>query len=290
MEHRFGEVERGAARRWITMALEEDHAREDVTSQLAVDPRERAEVVLRNRRWGCLAGIECVALTLEIFGADARVLEQAVDGGVHEPGATLLRLEGRLRDLLSTERTFLNLVGLLSGTATLTRRYVEAAGERCRVLDTRKTLPGGRVLQKYAVRCGGGVNHRQHLADGVLLKDNHRAGSLPLADLVHRARRDHGGLPVVIEVDDREQLESALALRPDRILLDNHDPEAIRAAVALRDRLAAGLPLEVSGGVTLETVGALAEAGADFVSVGALTHSAPSWDVGLDLLDGGEGG
>ena len=191
MEQLFGQIERGAARRWITMALEEDHAREDVTSALAVDPRARAEVVLRNREWGCLAGIECVSLTLEIFGADARVLEHVGDGGVHEAGTNLLRLEGRLRDLLSTERTFLNLVGLLSGTATLTRRFVDAAGARCRVLDTRKTLPGGRVLQKYAVRCGGGMNHRQHLADGVLLKDNHRAGAFSLADLVRRARSEH---------------------------------------------------------------------------------------------------
>lgn len=280
--HAFGEVHRTAARRLITMALEEDHAREDVTSALAVDAEARTEAVVRNRNWGCLAGIECVDLTFETMGADARVLERAEDGGVFEPGSTLLRLEGRLRDVLAAERTFLNLVGMLSGTATLTRRFVDLAGDRCRVLDTRKTYPGARALQKYSVRCGGGVNHRHHLADGILLKDNHREGGRGLAELVRRAREEYAGLPLVIEVDDHTQLQEALELRPDRILLDNYGPEAIRQAVVLRDGMAPGLPLEVSGGVGLETVASLASAGADFVSVGALTHSAPVWDLGLD--------
>lgn len=278
----FSDEERAAARRLIDMALEEDHAREDVTSALAVAAENRTEAVVRNRAWGCLAGIECVKLTLDALGADARVVECASDGGVFEPGSILLRVEGRLRDLLPAERTFLNLVGLLSGTATLTRRFVDLAGESCRVLDTRKTYPGARALQKYAVRCGGGVNHRQHLADGILLKDNHREGGRGLDELVRRARQEHGALPLVIEVDDHAQLEEAVELRPDRILLDNYGPAAIREAVALRDRIAPGLPLEVSGGVDLETVAGLAAAGADFVSVGALTHSAPVWDLGLD--------
>lgn len=278
----FDEAVEAAARRVLEWSLEEDHARDDVTSRLAIPDDARGRFVVRNRKPGVVAGLQAVPITLELLGADVTCTLEVEDGTrVTEPTA-LATLEGRHRDVLAAERTFLNLIGVLGGTATLTRRFVDAAGPHCTVLDTRKTWPGYRELQKYAVRCGGGKNHRPHLAGGVLLKDNHRRDGLDLDELVRRARAEHGRLEVVIEVDSLEQLDRALALDVDRVLLDNFGPKQVNEARAMRDVRAVPIGLEVSGGVDLDTIGPLAAAGAEFASIGALTHSAPVWDVGLD--------
>jgi nicotinate-nucleotide pyrophosphorylase (carboxylating) len=278
----FAAPEESAARRLITLALEEDAAAADVTTALAVPPEAVAQAHLRARRGGVVAGLPCVGLTLQALGGGVAVEAVRADGDAVEPGDDLLRLRGRLDVLLRTERTFLNLVGSLSGVATLTARYVERAGPGCRVLDTRKTWPGWRVLQKYAVRCGGGGNHRMGLADAILLKDNHHAGGRGVAEIVARARAEHPDLPVIVECDDLAAVREALDLDVDRLLLDNFDPAGVREAVRLREAAGRSVALEVSGGVHLDSVGALAEAGAELVSVGALTHSAPALDVGLD--------
>ncbi len=279
--------EREAARVLVELALAEDHAEEDLTARLALSPDATVEVVIRNREGGTVCGVEIAAITLEVFASSARAESRVADGKRCDAGEELVRLTGRWRDIVSTERTILNLMGMLSGTATLTRAFVDAAGSTCRVLDTRKTYPGARLLQKYAVRCGGGENHRFHLADGFLVKDNHRHGGLSWTELVARARAENANLPVVIEVDSLDQFEEVLPLRPDRILLDNFDLADIRRAREIRDRVESPVGLEVSGGIRLETVAAVAAAGADCVSVGALTHSAPAWDIGMDLVDRG---
>jgi nicotinate-nucleotide pyrophosphorylase (carboxylating) len=196
-----------------------------------------------------------------------------------------------MRSVLSGERTALNFLQHLSGIATQTHRYVDAvAGLKCQVLDTRKTLPGWRLLEKYAVRCGGGHNHRVGLFDGVLIKDNHlRAlglGKKEIRTAVEAARRLHGpAVPVEIEVDNLAELDEALRCGPDIVLLDNMPPEPMREAVRRRDAVAPRVRLEASGGVTLATVRAIAETGVDRVSVGALTHSAPALDIALDYLE-----
>lgn len=281
---RFDSEARDAAVRLLEWSLHEDRARYDVTSLLAVPDDARGRFVVRNRAAGVVAGIEAVALTLELLGADASASVVVEDGTSLAVPTALATVEGRRLDVLATERTFLNLIGVLSGTATLTRRFVDAAGPGCTILDTRKTWPGYRTLQKYAVRCGGGRNHRPHLAGGILLKDNHRQYGLDLPALVRRARAGHGGLEIVVEVDGLDELDEALGLDVDRVLLDNFDPDGLAEARRLRDARAPSIALEVSGGVDLTTVGALAAAGADYASVGALTHSAAVFDVGLDEL------
>lgn len=278
----FDEAVETAARRVLTWSLDEDHARDDVTSRLAIPEDARGRFEVRNRNPGVVAGLQSVPITLELLGADAQCTLHVEDGTRCVEPTVLATVEGRHRDLLAAERTFLNLIGILGGTATMTRRFVDAAGPDCTVLDTRKTWPGYRELQKYAVRCGGGRNHRPHLAGGVLLKDNHRRAGLDLDELVRRARAEHGRLEVVVEVDSLEQLDRALDLDIDRVLLDNFGPKQVREARALRDVRAVPVGLEVSGGVDLDTIGPLAAAGAEFASIGALTHSAPVWDVGLD--------
>jgi len=285
----FGAEERAEAIHLIQLALAEDHAREDWTTRLSIPARLRGQATLRARAAGVVAGLPCVPLCFEQLPAQVEVQFLVDDGSSVGHGEPLARIDGPLTAILAAERTFLNLVGLLSGTATLTRRFVELAGPHCRVLDTRKTWPGARRLQKYAVRCGGGGNHRIHLADGILLKDNHRWSGLALAELVSRARREHPDLSVVVEVDTLEQLDDALSLPIHRALLDNFSAEQVREAVNRRDKSNPRVRLEVSGGVDLDTVGDYARAGADFVSVGALTHSAPSLDVGLDVDGSGTG-
>jgi nicotinate-nucleotide pyrophosphorylase (carboxylating) len=282
--HEMSPEEREAARTLLSLALQEDHAHEDVTSRLTVPADAVATVQLCNRQPGCLAGGEVLELALEVFDSAARVDDRVPDGGWCDGRRSLARLSGPWRDLLAIERSALNLMGLLSGTATLTHAYVEAAGPSCRIYDTRKTYPGARLLQKYAVRCGGGVNHRLHLGDGFLLKDNHRHAGIGWGELVRQARELGPEVPVVIEVDSLEQFDEVLEHGPDRILLDNFDLAEIEEARRRRDERAPAVGLEVSGGVTLAQVPDIAAAGADCVSVGALTHSAPTWDLGFDLV------
>ncbi len=280
--HRMDEAEAALARRWLRAGLEEDHAGEDRTAAIAVPADARGRFQVRNRKPGVPAALEAIEWTLELLGVEARVDRRVEDGTFCAAATVLATVDGPRRGILSAERTFLNFVGLLSGTATLTRRFVEAVGPECTILDTRKTIPGYRLLQKYAVRQGGGHNHRLHLADGILLKDNHRHRALRLEESVATARRRFPGLPLVIEVDDLDQFDRALVLVPDRILLDNFEPSAVREARRRRDASGVSTGIEVSGGVDLSSAPGLAAAGAEYLSVGALTHSAGVWDVGLD--------
>jgi nicotinate-nucleotide pyrophosphorylase (carboxylating) len=204
----------------------------------------------------------------------------AADGDAVDFAAVLMRLSGNARGMLAAERSALNTLQHLSGIATLTRRYADAiAGTGAILLDTRKTLPGLRVLEKYAARMGGAQNHRMRLDDGVLIKDNHVALCGGVAEAVRRAKATDTGLEVQVEVDRIDQIEPALAAGADRLLLDNMAPEVLRQAVAL---VAGRLPLEASGGITLDTIRAIAESGVDYLSVGRITQSAPSVDIGLD--------
>ena len=272
----------------IAAALAEDlGAAGDVTAAL-LPPGARLTAEVRARRAGVVCGLPCARLAFHALDPAAAWTAAARDGEAVGAGALLARVEGDTRALLSAERTALNLLGRLSGVATLTAAYVRAVeGTGARILDTRKTTPGLRALEKWAVRCGGGTNHRFGLHDAVLIKDNHVAACGGVGPALARARETAGWLtPVEVEVDRLDQLAEAWPHAPEVVMLDNLGPADLREAVRLRD--AAGLRgrtrLEASGGVSLETVRALAETGIDGISVGALTHSAPVLDVGLDAV------
>lgn len=260
--------------RWLA----EDVGDGDRTTDAIVpaDARTRATLLLREP--GIVAGLDLVRQVFETLDLAIRWQPMATDGDRVAPGH-VATLEGSARAVLTGERLALNLLGRLSGIATLTRRYVDAvAGTRAVILDTRKTTPGLRVAEKWAVRCGGGTNHRMGLHDAVLIKDNHLLHAPDLATAVRRARVAH--LPVEVECDTLDQVAQALDVGADRILLDNMSLDDLRAAVAMtRGRV----PLEASGGVTLETVAAIAATGVDHISVGALTHAARSLDVALEI-------
>jgi len=285
----FTPAEASACDRLIRWALEEDlGSAGDLTSQAVVPPDRPGRAAFVARAAGVIAGLPAARQVFAIVDPDLMFTPRVEDGAVVAPGAALAEVRGRMRSILTGERTALNFVQRLSGVATLTRRYVEAAaGLPCQVLDTRKTTPGWRLLEKYAVRCGGGHNHRMGLGDGVLIKDNHlaavAAGPGAAAEAVRRAREKYGNsVPLEVEVDDLDQLDAALAVRPDVVLLDNMSPNRLCEAVRRRDAAAPGVLLEASGGVNLTTIRAIAETGVDRVSVGALTHSAPALDIGLD--------
>lgn len=266
----------------VRMALAEDLGRAgDVTSQACVPETARLSVAWVARRPGVLAGLACARLSLHALAPETRFEAMARDGEDIVPGQVLARAEAPARAVLAAERTGLNLMGRLSGVATLTRAYVDAvAGTGARITDTRKTTPGMRQLEKYAVRCGGGVNHRFGLDDAILIKDNHVAACGGVRPALECARAAAGHLvKVEIEVDRLEQLEEALPLSPDVILLDNFSLADLKTAVAL----ASGrVTLEASGGIDLSTVRAIAGTGVQVISVGSLTHSAPVLDIGLD--------
>lgn len=267
-------------RRWLA----EDVGDGDRTTDAIVPAEARATATLVVREPGVVAGL---GLARQVFGAldpDLRWEPIAADGERVLPGA-VGRLEARARAVLTGERLALNLLGRLSGIATLTRRYVDAvAGTRAVILDTRKTTPGLRALEKYAVRCGGGTNHRGNLAEMAMIKDNHRealAGEgRSLAEGVAAIRALRPGIPVEVEIDRLDELEAALEGQPEWILLDNMSPAEMAEAVR---RTAGRAKLEASGGVRLGTVAEIARTGVDAISVGALTHSAGALDIGLDL-------
>lgn len=274
--------------RRVRAALEEDVGEGDLTSDWAVPEglTGRARIVAREP--GVVSGSRAAGRAFRILDAGLAVTGRVEEGGEVSVGEAVLEVAGRLRPILTAERTALNFLARLSGIATLTRRFVEAAeGTGCAVTDTRKTTPGWRELEKAATRAGGAVNHRFGLFDMVLVKENHAraAGGIgPALDRVLPAARERG-VEVEVEVDRLEQLDEALDRRPDRILLDNMSPGTLKRAV---ERVAeAGEPrplLEASGGVTLDSVRAVAGTGVDLVSVGALTHSAPALDLSL-LVD-----
>ena len=252
----------------------------DVTSNATIDGEAKFSAEMNARQPIVVAGLEIAAAFFRTLDADVHIEMLVSDGAAVAAGATLMRLEGKARAMLAAERSALNTLQHLSGIATLTRGYVDAiAGTGVVLLDTRKTVPGLRLLEKYAALMGGAQNHRMRLDDGILIKDNHVAVCGGIAAAVRRAKEADTGLQVQVEVDRIDQIEPALGAGADRLLLDNMAPPLLREAV----RLVAGrVPLEASGGVTIETIRAIAEAGVDYISVGRITQSAPAVDIGLD--------
>jgi nicotinate-nucleotide pyrophosphorylase (carboxylating) len=265
----------------VKAALAEDLAGGvDVTSvaTISADAELQAEFVARES--GVVVGIEMArAVLIEVGVAGVEVLVQ--EGAFVKAGDVLIRVSGNARAILLAERTALNFLGHLSGIATLTSQWVKAiAGTSCEVRDTRKTTPGWRELEKFAVRMGGGTNHRMSLSDAALIKDNHIAAAGGVKAAFNAVRSEFPTAPIEIEVDTLEQLAEVLPLKPDLVLLDNMSPEQCRAAVSL---VAGQAKLEASGGITLELARAYAETGVDYLAIGALTHSAKNFDIGLDV-------
>ncbi|BBO34782.1 carboxylating nicotinate-nucleotide diphosphorylase [Lacipirellula parvula] len=307
MKRDFQQIEWDAAtiedcRQLVRLAVREDLERQqDWTTLATVAPERRGAADIVSRQAGYVAGIQATAVVVDEMGGRLTFEAFAADGDRIEGRTTLGRLSGSVRDLLTCERIVLNILGRMMGVATLASLYVEkVAGTNARIYDTRKTTPGWRRLEKFAVRCGGAHNHRLGLYDAVLIKDNHLAQfaaagesqSATAARAVQQARKflaelgdieplPSGGL-IEIEVDSLEQLAAVLPEHPEIVLLDNMSLEQLRSGVALRNSVAPEVELEASGGVNLETVRGIAETGVDRISVGGITHAAKSLDVGLD--------
>ena len=266
---------------FVTRVLAEDLGPGgDVTSAATIDAGALFTAEMNARQSVVVAGLDIATEFFRRLDAAVEIELSAKDGDSAEHGTTLMRLAGNARAMLAGERSALNTLQHLSGIATMTRTYVDAiAGTGAVLLDTRKTIPGLRVLEKYASRMGGAQNHRMRLDDGVLIKDNHVAVCGGVAEAVRRAKAANTGIQVQVEVDRIDQIEPALAAGADRLLLDNMPEHVLREAVAL---VAGRVPLEASGGVTLETIRFIAETGVDFISVGRITQSAPAVDIGLD--------
>jgi nicotinate-nucleotide pyrophosphorylase (carboxylating) len=252
----------------------------DVTSRATIDPSARFVATMNCREPIVVAGLELAADFFTALDREVRIERLVADGDAVAAGTLLMRIEGNARAMLAAERSALNTLQHLSGIATMTRAYVEAiAGTGAILLDTRKTIPGMRLLDKYAARMGGAQNHRMRMDDGLLIKDNHVAVCGGVAAAVRAAKAAETGLPVQVEVDRVDQIEPALEAGADRLLLDNMPPAVLREAVAL---VAGRVPTEASGGVRLDTIRAIAESGVTYVSVGRITQSAPAVDIGLD--------
>jgi nicotinate-nucleotide pyrophosphorylase (carboxylating) len=273
-------------------ALQEDHATLDATSYACIDAGQKASAAVLTKQDCILAGIGVISRILDVFAIlDGAVVShyevtshpEIFDGVRLHSGQSVAVIRHNARVILSCERVILNFLQRMSGIATLTRQFVDAvSGTRARILDTRKTIPGLRVLEKYAVRCGGGQNHRLDLSDGVLIKNNHIAlagGIAPALERAHRNRR--GSQPIEIEVRSLAEMEEALAHGAEALLLDNMSVDDVRKAVERCSRLERRMPVECSGGIRLENVRAYAETGVDFISVGALTHAATAVDMSL---------
>jgi nicotinate-nucleotide pyrophosphorylase (carboxylating) len=252
----------------------------DITSAATIDANARFTAEMNCRQPITIAGLDIAAAFFRSLDQGVRIEKLTKDGESVAAGTVLLRLEGNARAMLAAERSALNTLQHLSGIATLTRQYVDRIeGTGATLLDTRKTIPGLRLLEKYAARMGGAENHRIRLDDGLLIKDNHVAVAGGVAEAVEAAKAANTGFPVQVEVDRIEQIEPALAAGADRLLLDNMPPPVLREAVAL---VAGRVPLEASGGVNLETIRGIAETGVNYISVGRITQSAPAVDIGLD--------
>jgi nicotinate-nucleotide pyrophosphorylase (carboxylating) len=289
-------------RQLIRLAVREDLARQndwnDWTTVALVGPDAQGKAAIVSRQPGVVAGLRAVPILIDEMQAAIDFQLQAADGDEISAGSTVATFAGSARDLLTCERPMLNLLGRLSGIATLTREYVRRiAGTNARIYDTRKTTPGWRRLEKYAVRCGGGQNHRTGLYDAILIKDNHLAlgaeKNLSPADAVRRARDFIADMDaryidkdmlIEVEIDRLDQLDNVLASGPEIVLLDNMPSADLRAAVIRRNESAPLIQLEASGGVNLETIAEIAATGVDRISVGALTHSARCLDLGLEWL------
>lgn len=289
MAQDLSNTERDIARKLIETALVEDlDAGRDLTTEALIPPEAIGAVNIVARDPGIVCGNPFASLVFDALKSPAAFTVLVPDGAPVDRGQTVAKVAGPLKDLLIAERTALNLLTMLSGIATTTRSFVDAvAGTSAQILDTRKTLPGLRALQKYAVRCGGGTNHRFGLFDAVLIKDNHLAWWVregrAIADAVRHARRlTDGSVVIEIEVDSIEQFEAVLPADPDIVLLDNMPLELLCRAVEIRNAAAPRVLLEASGGVNLQTVRSIALTGVDRISVGALTHSARALDIGFD--------
>ncbi len=269
----------------VRQSVAEDVGTGDATTAVTVAATDRAEAAVTAREKGCVAGLPLLDLVFGEIDSKVQVERLVGDGASIESGQIVAMLRGPASSILTGERLALNFLQHLGGIATLTARYVAAvAGTQCQVLDTRKTLPGYRALAKYAVRCGGGHNHRMGLFDRVMLKDNHwAAADGAIANLITKSRKMYPQLAIEVEVDSLDQLERVLPLQVDWVLLDNFGFAATAQAVALRDAAKVQTKLESSGNVDLETIVHYAKAGADAASVGRLTHSAPALDLGLDM-------
>jgi nicotinate-nucleotide pyrophosphorylase (carboxylating) len=285
----FTPAETQACRRLVQLALAEDLGTEgDITSATVIPSGMQGQASFVARAGGVVAGLPAAALVFEAIDSQLR-FDRLVDHGRSvRKGEHLATVSGSMRSILAAERTALNFVQRLSGIATRTHQYVAAvAGLPCRVLDTRKTAPGWRLLEKYAVRCGGGHNHRQGLFDVVLIKDNHLAAlagePLAITRAIHAARdKFNHSVPIIVEIDKLEQLDEALACRPEVVLLDNMSQDDLRTAVARRNAGAPEVRLEASGGINLSNARQTAATGVDRISVGELTHSAAALDIALD--------
>jgi nicotinate-nucleotide pyrophosphorylase (carboxylating) len=267
----------------VLHALEEDLGRAgDITSDLIVPAKKKARARLVARKPGTIAGLIAAEAAFRFVDPDLKFTVMLPDGSQAKAGALVATIEGSARSILTAERVALNFTGHLSGVATATRALVDAVkGTKARIVDTRKTTPGLRALEKYAVRCGGGFNHRFGLDDAILIKDNHIAAAGSITKAVKAARAGIAHMTKIeIEVDTLKQLEEALKIGVDTILPDNMSPETLRKAVAMAKGHAV---LEASGNITLATVRAVAETGVDYISSGAITHSAPNLDVALDF-------
>ena len=276
-------------------ALQEDRATSDATTYACIDVNQRASATILAKQDCVLAGLGCVTRILEIFaGLDGTVKShpevishpEIFDGARLHKGQSIAVIFDNARVLLSCERVILNVLQRLAGIATLTRKYVDAvAGTGATVLDTRKTAPGLRILDKLAVRCGGGTNHRLDLSDGVLIKNNHIALAGGVVPALQRALQNRRGTQLIeIEVRSLEELEAVLQNGAEAVLLDNMSPEQVREAVQIVSKLERRIPLEASGGITLENIRAYAETGVNFISVGALTHSVKAVDLSMRIV------
>lgn len=282
----MADLNRDLVRRMVRQALEEDGAFQDVTTLTTVPPEQTGRGIFLAKEGGVLAGLPLVSAAFEAVDPSIDVHASLVDGAYLEPGMTIAHVEGPLAPILSAERIALNFLQRLSGVATATKRLTEAvAGLPVRIVDTRKTTPGLRALERYAVQVGGGQNHRFNLADGVLIKDNHiaagRARGLTLGQVIAAAR---AGAPhtmrIEVEVTSFEEAGEAVETHADVILLDNMTPSEMKRCV---DMIAGRALTEASGGITAENARAIAETGVDIISSGALTHSAPALDISLDI-------
>ncbi len=266
----------------VRLALAEDLGRAgDVTTAATIAPDTMADWVMRARQPGIIAGLDAAVLALRLIDPSATMMIVSPDGSSVAAGDTIAHLKGKAQSLLTAERVMLNFVGQLSGIATLTSKFVALTqSTRAKIACTRKTSPGMRALAKKAVRLGGGSNHRFALDDAILIKDNHVAAAGGVPQALTRAKANAGHLlPIEVEVDSLAQLDQAIPFKPTCIMLDNFSLEDLKTAVA---RVDGKILLEASGGVNLSTVAAIAQTGVDIISVGALTHSAPCLDIGLD--------
>jgi nicotinate-nucleotide pyrophosphorylase (carboxylating) len=266
----------------LLAALREDVGAGDITSRATIPANAQATGRYTTKQGIVVAGVPVIREIIRLVDSDLQFEAMALDGASVPAGAILVEVRGAARSILAAERTSLNLLQRMCGIATLTRQYVERiAGTRAQIVDTRKTAPGLRVLDKYAVSCGRGMNHRMGLFDGVLIKNNHLIFHPSVAHAIQEARRNLGHLmKIEVEVRTLDELRAAADAGADVILLDNFDPEQTRRAVGIVD---GRIPLESSGGVTLESVWSFAETGVDYISVGALTHSVPAVDIHLRI-------